>query len=246
LRRNFLGYGQNGRMPFSGFSPEGLKFLRSLKRNNRREWFQPRKEIFDTHLKVPMEQLVEEINSALDRFAPEYVTESKKAVFRIYRDTRFSNDKTPYKTHIAAWFKKRGINDKSAGGFYFHVSPEEVVAAAGVFMPPADQVLALRKFLLENHDRYTKLAKDKKLRKLEEFEGESLQRDPKGFPKDHPASPLIRRKQWGWHQTWKPDLAATPKLLPELVASFKIMAPAVMFLNEAFALKKPRREFYFD
>src|SRR5688572_26084158 len=83
LRRNFLGYGQNGRMPFSGFSPEGLKFLRSLKRNNRREWFQPRKEIFDTHLKVPMEQLVEEINSALDRFAPEYVTESKKAVFRI-------------------------------------------------------------------------------------------------------------------------------------------------------------------
>ena len=113
-------------------------------------------------------------------------------------------------------------------------------------MPPADQVLALRKFLLENHDRYTKLGKDKKLRKLEEFEGQSLQRDPKGFPKDHPASPLIRRKQWGWHQTWKPDLAETPRLLPEVLASFRTMAPAVMFLNEAFALKKPRREFYFD
>ena len=152
MRRNFLGYGQNEGMPFSGFSPEGLKFLRSLKRNNRREWFQPRKDVFDTHLKVPMEQLVEEINSALDRFAPEYVTETKKAIFRIYRDTRFSNDKTPYKTHIAAWFKKRGINDKSAGGFYFHVSPEEVVAAAGVFVPPADQVLALRKVLQENQD----------------------------------------------------------------------------------------------
>jgi uncharacterized protein (TIGR02453 family) len=222
-------------MPFSGFSPEGLKFLRSLKRNNRREWFQPRKDVFDTHLKVPMEQLVEEINSALDRFAPEYVTETKKAIFRIYRDTRFSNDKTPTRRISPPGSRNAGSTISLPADFTFTFPPKRWSLPREFSCRPPTRCWRSGSFLLENHDRYMKLATDKKLRKFEEFEGESLQRDPKGFPKDHPASPLIRRKQWGWHQTWKPDLAETPKLLPEVVASFRTMAPAVMFLNEAFA-----------
>jgi uncharacterized protein (TIGR02453 family) len=81
---------------FPGFSPEALTFLRNLRRNNRRDWFQPRKEIFETKLKIPMIQLVEAINAELLDFAPEHIADSKKAVYRIYRDTRFSADKTPY------------------------------------------------------------------------------------------------------------------------------------------------------
>ena len=93
---------------FSGFPPETLKFLRALARNNRREWFQPRKETFETKVKAPMTELVEGINAELLAFAPDHITDPKKAIYRIYRDTRFSADKTPYKTHFAAIFPRRG------------------------------------------------------------------------------------------------------------------------------------------
>src|SRR5882672_3168342 len=86
---------------FPGFSPDALSFLRALKRNNRREWFQPRKEKYEALIKVPMLEMVAALNEELARFAPDYVTPPEKAVYRIYRDTRFSPDKTPYKTHIA-------------------------------------------------------------------------------------------------------------------------------------------------
>ena len=89
---------------FRGFSPEAISFLRALKRNNRREWFQPRKEKYEALIKAPMLEFVGCMNEELARFAPAYVTPPAKAVYRIYRDTRFSPDKTPYKTHIAAIF----------------------------------------------------------------------------------------------------------------------------------------------
>jgi uncharacterized protein (TIGR02453 family) len=113
------------------FPAEALTFLKGLEKNNRREWFQPRKEIFDTKLKEPMLQFVEAINAELLKFAPEHITEPKKAVYRIYRDTRFSKDKTPYKTHLGAIFPRRGLGKDAGAGFYFHVSAKEVGIACG-------------------------------------------------------------------------------------------------------------------
>jgi uncharacterized protein (TIGR02453 family) len=232
---------------FPGFSEEAMKFLRQLKRNNKREWFQRRKEIYDRELKKPMERLVEEINGALLKFAPEYVNEPKRAIFRIYRDTRFSNDKTPYKTHIAAWFGRKEADCKTAGGFYFHVEPEGVYVAGGVYMPPPDQLMAIRTFLLDHHERFRKLAADRKLKRLMGgMNGSALSRDPKGFPKDHPANDLIRQKQWGWGAELGGDLATSPKLFKELIARMEVVTPLVNFLNEPFAVRKPKREIYFD
>jgi uncharacterized protein (TIGR02453 family) len=100
--------GQASRMVrtgFTGFPAEGMQFFRSLARNNRREWFQPRKHIYDEQVKAPMMELVTALNAEMMRFAPNYVAdEPAKAIYRLYRDTRFSKDKTPYKTHIAAIF----------------------------------------------------------------------------------------------------------------------------------------------
>ena len=96
------------RSAFSGFPPEAMQFFRGLARNNNREWFLPRKPIFEEKVKQPMRELVEAVNAAMKSFAPEYVTEPDKAIYRIYRDTRFSKDKTPYKDHIAATFPRRG------------------------------------------------------------------------------------------------------------------------------------------
>src|ERR1022692_4199783 len=90
------------RSGFPGFPPEAVTFYRGLARHNTREWFQPRKTVYDEKVKAPMVELVTELNRALMAFAPDYVTDAHKAIYRIYRDTRFSPDKTPYKTQIAA------------------------------------------------------------------------------------------------------------------------------------------------
>jgi uncharacterized protein (TIGR02453 family) len=116
---------------FPGFSIEMVRFFQKLKRNNRREWFQPRKHLFEQHVKDPMLELVSAINAELIKFAPAFVTDPKKALFRIYRDTRFAADKTPYKTHIAASFSRRAPEHLGHGGFYFSVSDNEIESQVG-------------------------------------------------------------------------------------------------------------------
>src|SRR5882724_1818851 len=103
---------------FPGFSPKAISFFRQLAHNNRREWFQPRKDLFDNEVRAPMLELIEQINDDLRSFAADYVTEPKKAIYRFYRDTRFSKDKSPYKTHIAATFARRGLPKNAGAGFY--------------------------------------------------------------------------------------------------------------------------------
>ncbi len=136
---------------FAGFPPEMVQFFRGLKRNNRRDWFQPRKHLYEQHVKEPMLELVTALNGELRKFAPQCVTEPKKAVFRIYRDTRFSADKTPYKTHAAAAFFRR-----EGGGFYFSVSLDQVEVAGGIYRPSPETMYLVRTHIAEN---YKELAK---------------------------------------------------------------------------------------
>src|SRR5258708_12998781 len=134
---------------FPGFSPDALTFLRKLKRNNRREWFNPRKEQYETLIKLPMLELVTCINEELARFAPGYVTPPQKAVYRIYRDTRFAKDKTPYKTHIAAIFPSHTAVKREGAVFYMHFTPDELLAFSGVYSPEKDELLADRTLIQE-------------------------------------------------------------------------------------------------
>src|ERR1700743_270191 len=120
---------------FSGISPDALAFLRSLKRNNRREWFQPRKEKYETLIKTPMLELVEAMNNQLADFAPDYITPGAKGLYRIYRDTRFSKDKTPYKTHISAIFPRHTATTRQGAVFYFHFTEKELLIFGGGYFP---------------------------------------------------------------------------------------------------------------
>ena len=224
---------------FPGFSPEALTFLRSLKRNNRREWFQPRKEIFETKVKAPMIQLVEAINAELLDFAPEHITDPKKAVYRIYRDTRFSADKTPYKTHIAAIFPHHGLEKQSSAGFYFHLTAKSVGIAAGSYMPGPDELRAVRAWLAENHEQFRNAAR-RPQRVLCKLEGSTVTRMPKGFAAGHPAEDLIRMKQWLYWVELDAKLATTPRLLPELVKRFRAAAPVIAMLNAPLQKSAPK------
>src|SRR5258708_35178468 len=108
---------------FSGFSPKSLAFLRSLARNNRRAWFQPRKEEYEALIKLPMMELVSALNAEFLRFAPQYITAPPKATYRLYRDTRFSKDKTPYKTHIAGIFSRETAAQREGAAVHVHFTP---------------------------------------------------------------------------------------------------------------------------
>ncbi|MGH9666381.1 MAG: DUF2461 domain-containing protein, partial [Bryobacteraceae bacterium] len=182
---------------FPGFPPEAMTFFRGLRRNNRREWFQPRKEMYDRHIKAPMTELVQTVNGELANWAPRYVTDPRKAIYRIYRDTRFSSDKTPYKDHTAAIFTLRGLEKHAGAGFYFSVSDKEVEVAGGVYMPGPEELLAIRTHLAGRHQEFRGIVADRALRRLMgDLRGERLSRAPKGFLPDHPAADLVRYKQW--------------------------------------------------
>jgi uncharacterized protein (TIGR02453 family) len=224
---------------FPGFPAEALTFFRGLARNNNRDWFQPRKEIFEAKVKTPMLELVEALNGDLGKFAPDYIADPKKAVYRIYRDIRFSADKTPYKTHIAAVFPRRGGDRGSAPGLFFSVGAKEIGIAGGVYEPSPEQMLAIRTWMAENHAAFRKIARgpEKLMGKLH---GESLQRAPKGFATDHPAVDLLKMKRWLFYSTLDPKLATSPKLQAELTKRFKVMTPVLEELNKPLAQTRRR------
>ncbi|HEY1256662.1 MAG TPA: DUF2461 domain-containing protein [Terracidiphilus sp.] len=229
------------------FKPEALKFLRALARHNDREWFTPRKPVFEAELKEPMLAIIRKVNEAMESFAPSFVRPAEKCLFRIYRDTRFSADKKPYKTHVAAWWSHQGMEKTSGAGYYFHIDAKEVIIAAGAYMPEKDQLSAIRHWFLEHHEEFRKLLRTSALRKaFSEFEGNVLSRPPKGFPKEHPALDLIQCRQWGVSATLPSTVALNPGFAAEIIRHFRLATPVVEALNSPLlAALMPRKKVLF-
>ena len=231
---------------FPGFSPQALTFLRNLKRNNRREWFQPRKAEYEKLIKLPMLELIGCLNEEFSRFAPDYVTPPQKASYRIYRDTRFAKDKSPYKTHISAIFPRSTASKKEGAVFYFHFTEKELLVFAGVYMPEPEELRAYRTLLQDRHSELQEILRNPKLRRMAgELQGEKLSRMPKGFCTDHPAESLLRGKQWYLENTLDVRTVTSSKLLPELARHFEIMAPVVEFFNQALVQKRKPQKMMF-
>ena len=226
------------------FSSEAIKFLRGLKRNNDRVWFEERRSVFEKELKEPMLKLIGEVNDAMMDFAPMHVRPPQKIMMRIYRDIRFAKDKRPYKTHASAWWVRDGLQKTSGAGFYFHVSPEEVVVAAGVYMPEREQLLAIRRYLAEHHEEFRALMRGKKLRSLmTEYDGAPLTRAPKGFPEDHPAIDLLKNRQWAVSARLPGERATKTTLVKDVVERFRAAAPMIALLN-APLVSRPKKPIF--
>jgi uncharacterized protein (TIGR02453 family) len=229
------------------FREAGLRFLRSLRRNNRREWFEAHKPEFERELKQPMLALIETVNGAMEGFAAAHVRQPQKCMMRIYRDIRFSSDKRPYKSHISAWWARAGLEKTSGGGYYMHISPDEVLIAAGVYMPEREQLRAIREYLLVHHEQVRRLLADRKLRRtMESFSGVPLTRAPKGFPKDHPAMDLLLCRQWGVEATLAPKASLQKDFASEVIRHFRLAAPLVDALNTPLraVVEKKRRPLF--
>jgi uncharacterized protein (TIGR02453 family) len=230
------------------FTEETMKFLRGLKRNNDRDWFEARRGVYERALKAPMLGLVEEINAAMEGFAPEHVRPPHKVMMRIYRDIRFSKNKQPYKTHLSAWWSRRGMEKTSGGGYYLQIGGTEVMIAAGVYMPEREQLLQIRRWMSEHQVSYrasvNKLLRMKRM-EFTQIDAQALTRMPKGFAADDPAEELVRAKNWGVHATMAAEAALEPTLTKEIVLRMRAMAPLVEMLNGAifagaFEKERPR------
>ena len=217
------------------FSPKTLSFLRALKRNNRREWFQPRKDDYEQHVRAPMVAVVERLANDLRTFAPELIADPKISLFRVYRDTRFSSDKTPYKTHVAARFPLRGVPRGEGAGLYFEIAPGWVWMGGGMYMPTTADLHDIRAQIAATHPRGLQkiVTSPRFTRSVGELHGDRLTRVPLGYAKDHPAAHYLQFKQFLGACEYEPSLATSRRFYPELLKVFKGVAPLVQFLNRA-------------
>lgn len=224
---------------FEGFGPGALRFLRGLARNNRKEWFEAHRADYEAEIKQPLLALIEEVDVRLATLAPELVG-TKKSMFRIHRDVRFSKDKRPYKTHAACWFYHRdagravGENAAHGGaGFYFHFAPGEVFLGGGVWMPPRPALLRIRDAIAEAPEVFTDLVTAPAFRKR--FGGleteHMLTRLPRGYAVDHPAGDWLRYQSFTAGRALDESVLGSRRLVDTLVKDYTVLLPFVRWIN---------------
>jgi uncharacterized protein (TIGR02453 family) len=214
------------------FTPRTLSFLRSLTRHNDREWFRERKEQYELHVRGPMAALIDRLAADFQSFAPELVA-TPACIYRIYRDTRFSDDKTPLKTHIAASFPWRGLPRHQGAGLYIEVTPRWVWVGGGMYAPDTSLLAAVRQHIADNHVHLRAIVESPGFaRAVGALDGTKLQRVPRGYVKDHPAAEYLRHRQFLAGREFPPEFACSPRFYAGVLNIYRQVAPLIRFLNE--------------
>ena len=214
------------------FTRKTLSFLRSLKRNNKREWFHARKDQYLTHCRQPAMAVVERLAEDFRSFAPEMIADPKVSLLRPYRDTRFSDDKTPLKTHVGATFPHRALGRMNGAWFYFEVAPGWVWMGGGMWRPDTSQLHLVREHIAANHRRLDKIVNSPAFKKIGGLQGDMMTRVPRGFAKDHPAATYLQYRQFMGYREEAATLATQKDFYKQLRTTFETIAPLVSLLNE--------------
>ena len=222
------------------FPPAALTFLRALKRNNDRGWFAARRDRYERDVRGPMIAVIERLAQDFKGFAPELEASPKSSLYRIYRDTRFSEDKTPLKTHVAASFRWRGLPRGECAGLYLEVAPTWVWLGGGFYAPETSHLVSIRQHIAETYPEIDRIARRPSFRRsVESLDGERLTRVPRGYPKDHPAAEYLKFRNFLAGREFPADFATRPAFYPTLLATFKAITPLVRFLNQPFTATAP-------
>lgn len=232
------------------FSADTLRFFRGLARRNERTWFEAHREDYERTVRGPMRDLVEEMDVRLARFAPEIVGDPRHSIFRINRDIRFSRDKSPYKTHVAAWFYHRDASrnvgqdgEGGSAGFYVQVAPGDSFTGGGIWMPPRPALTRIRDAIVEQPTAFARITRDAALRRR--FGGltreDELKRTPRGYPADHPAASWLRLRSFTAGRQLSDMQATSGRLADLLERDFLRMLPLVRWLNGALGLRPASR-----
>ncbi len=221
---------------FTGFRPEAIQFLADLTANNDRAWFQPRKADYERLLKEPLEALVIELGERFTARGLPLEADPKRSLFRIYRDTRFSKDKSPYKTHLGATFPWTGggaVDERAHGnGGYFNFQPGEMYVGGGMWMPEKARLDAFRRMVVNEPDRVRAALEDPRF--VAAFgtvtAHEELKRVPAGLPADHPMADLLRMKDVVFGHRLDDEQVLSPELPDVLADAFEAGLPVLRLL----------------
>jgi uncharacterized protein (TIGR02453 family) len=219
---------------FAGFSDQAIQFLRDLAVHNERDWFNPRKELFRSDLQEPLAQLILTTTDLLRRARIPLRADPKRSVFRLYRDTRFSSDKTPYKTHISAVFD-RTAQRKTDGILYVHIVPDESFAVIGFHQPPVSELTRIRESIVDRQKIFLQLLAQLEKSGFELTSEETLKRVPRGFEEfaDLPAVEYLKYKSFYIRQPLANKVVQSKTLPEELVEFARIGLPFLKFGWEA-------------
>ncbi|GAC1410370.1 MAG: DUF2461 domain-containing protein [Gemmatimonadaceae bacterium] len=231
------------------FTKRAVGFLRGLARHNEKSWFEAHRDEYETEVRQPMRELIEDLDARFAQFAPEIGGDPKRSMFRIYRDIRFSKDKSPYKTHAACWFHHlnaaRNVGSEAnagSAGYYFHLEPGgRSMLGAGIWMPPRPQLNKLRGVIAKDPGGFDRMAGSipRRFGGLED-EG-ALKRMPRGYPHNHPAGKWLRFQSFTSGRTLKDQQVTNASLATLLAREYEALLPLVRWLNGALGFKPASR-----
>jgi uncharacterized protein (TIGR02453 family) len=218
------------------FGQEFMTFLRQLKRNNNREWFNANKKRFEADVREPLARFVIDFGPKLKKVSPYFLADPRKSggsIFRIHRDTRFSVDKTPYKTWAAVQFRHEAGKDVHTPGFYLHLEPGNVFAGVGIWRPDAAALVKIRDAIDSRRAEWKRVVSGKAFRATYELSGESLKRAPKGYEPDHPLIDDLKRKDFVAITPFENDEVLLPDFLDRYAKTVRAAGPFMRFLTTA-------------
>jgi uncharacterized protein (TIGR02453 family) len=226
------------------FSKRTLTFFRQLARHNEKLWFETHRDVYENEARAPMRELIEELDVRFAQFAPEIRGDTKRSMFRINRDIRFSKDKSPYKTHAACWFYHRDASravgaeaDAGSAGFYFHLQPGKSSLGAGLWMPPRSQLKKLRGAIADDPETFEAMVRSIP-RRFDGLDDEAvLKRVPRGFAEDHSAAKWLRYQSFTTGRTLTDTEVTSGSLATLLANEYKALLPLVRWLNGALGFR---------
>jgi len=213
--------------------PETLSFLSTLEINNNREWFNENKQLY-LQAKENVENVVNEIISGVSEFDKSVERlEAKNCIFRIYKDTRFSKDKTPYKTNIGASLVEKGPKTLNHAGYYVHLEPGKSFLAGGVYMTEPKNLKAIREKVSSEGENFLKILNKKSFKDHLELRGDRLVKVPQGFDKENPMGDYLKFKQFTVFHPLSDEAVLDENFVKNTVKVFKEIYPFNQFLNDA-------------
>jgi uncharacterized protein (TIGR02453 family) len=224
---------------FEGFPKDLFRFLEDLAKNNNREWFNDNKERYVESVVQPMSDYILAMQPRLLTISPHYIADPRPhggSMFRIYRDTRFAKDKTPYKTHAACQFRHESVKDAHAPGFYVHLEPGGLFFGGGIWQPPGPELNRIRNFIADNARSWARIKNAKKVIEAGGIQGDALQRPPQGFNAEHVHVDDLKRKSFYIMAETEPSAALKADFVDITAEAFNRAAPLNRFICEALAL----------
>ncbi len=221
------------------FNTHTFKFFKDLSANNERDWFAQNKQRYIEHVRDPFLAFISDVDKDLPKISPHYYGDSRAnggSLFRIYRDIRFSKDKTPYKPWAGARFKHRDSGTQTAPVFYLHIQPGNNFMGCGIWHPASPVVNRLREFIHNNPRSWKKFKSNRAFQQTFEFGGSSLKRSPRGFDPDHPLLEDLKRKDFVVSTRLTNQQILSDQFKPIFMQHCKTASPMVDYLCAALDL----------